>query len=117
MNNKEVLKYCVNYYDIINFEPIKGDNITPTMVNLYKKYIFSTDLTHEDVINLQNVDRAMKKYIDDCIFRKDMQDSVLNIKVPEGTDDILKLFIDNVISFYTNYEMFTSRKIYVSKWI
>ncbi len=115
---KEVLKHCVNFYEIINFEPIEGDNITSKMINLYREYIFKIEVLNEDIVeNLTNLDKAMKKYIDDYFFRKDMQHCILNAKISRDTKDIIKLLINKIIDFFLNYHSYTTRVIYISKWI
>ncbi len=118
METKEILNHCHNFYEIINFEPLEGDNITPKMINLYRKYIFKdTELTEEKIKKIKDLDVAMKKYIDDYIFRKDMQNCILNLKIPKDTKDIIKIIIDKIIDFFKNYNVYTTRVIYISRWI
>ncbi len=109
--------YCKNYYAIINFEPIEGDVITTKMISVYKKYVINSELTEENIIKLKNLDKAMKKYIDDCIFRKDLDNIILNMEIPSDTRSILRILIDKIISFFNNYTEYTTRVIYVSRWI
>ncbi len=117
MNNKKILEYCEHYYEIINFEPYENDNITSKMINLYREYIFNVELNNEGIGCVKNLDKAMKRYIDDYIFRKDMQECVLNIKVPRDQKNILKLIIEKIIDFFNNYNKYTTRVIYISRWI
>lgn len=116
--NKDIIKYCENFYEIINFEPMGNDVITEKMIVLYKKYIFGQKVLDEKTIeNIINLDKAMKKYIDDCLFRKDMQKCIINVKVQSGVVDYIKLFIDKIVDFFVNYSVYTTRVVYVSKWI
>lgn len=113
----KVVDYCTNYYDIINFTPIEGDIITAKMINIYKKYVIETDLTDENIIKLKNLDKAMKKYIDDCIFRKDLEHCVLNLKIPKDTKNILKILVEKIVAFFNNYTEYSTRVVYISRWI
>ncbi len=119
MNNREIIKLCENFYEIIYFEPLNGDELTPRLVNLYREYIFTPrDKTEENINNLVNLDKAMKRYIDDYLFRKDLQVCVRNIQIKaEEIKDALKIFIEKVIDFFVNYNVYTTRIIYISRWI
>ncbi len=118
MEAKKILTYCENFYDIINFEPMEGDNVTPKMINIYHDYVFKEEeLNEERIESIKNLDKAMKKYIDDYLFRKDMQSCVLSMKVQKDAGDILKILIDKIIDFFLNYSHYTTRIIYISKWI
>ncbi len=118
MKNKEILKYCTNFYEIINFESADGDNFTPKMISLYRNFIFKKEkLTEDRITEIVNMDKAMKKYIDDYLFRKDMQNCILSIKVSSETKDLLKIIVEKIIDFFINYAHYTTRIVYISKWI
>ncbi len=118
MNTKEIIKVCTNFYEIINFEPLEGDTFTPKMINLYREYIFKEEeLTPERIEETRNLDKAMKRYIDDYLFRKDMQVCVTSLKVTRDTKDVIKVLIHKIIDFFLNYNEYTTRVIYISRWI
>lgn len=119
MNNRDVIDICENFHDIINFEPADGDDMTPKMVNIYREYIFSLKSeTEENINNMKNLDRAMKRYIDDYFFRKELQSCVKKIQIKcNEIADAMKIFVDKVIDFFVNYNIYTTRIIYISRWI
>ena len=68
-DNKKVLTYCPNFYKIIEFKPIEGDEITKSIIKMYKEYIFKVDINiNENIIEIGKLDEAVSKYIDDYIF-------------------------------------------------
>jgi len=117
-DNKQILKYCPNFYKIINFNPISGDELSEKIIKIYQEYIFRVNIHNEDEVNeIKELDAAVSKYIDDYSFRKAVQEQILQIKVKKDCKDILKLFIDAIIKIFANYEEYTTRIIYISRWI
>ena len=49
--NKEVLKFCPNFYNIINFDFTEEDLISEKLIKLYQKYIFNININNEAEIN------------------------------------------------------------------
>lgn len=116
--NKQILKYCPNFYKIIEFTPYEEDIIGDKLISLYQKYIFKIDINNpEDVESVKQLDHVISKYIDDYMFRKEMQKQILNIKVRRDTKDILKEIIKSILKIFDNYEEYTTRVIYISRWI
>lgn len=114
---KEVLKYCPYYYDIINFDFQEEDIISDKLITIYKRYIFNADITNpEELSDVKELDHIIHLYIEDYDFRKQMQQEIVKIKVKRDTN-ILKSIIDSIIKIFTRYEEYTTRKIYISKWI
>ena len=116
-SNKEVLKYCPNYFNIINFDFHDGDLISEKLINIYRSYIFSIDVDNiEERERAEEIDRVLANYIHDYIFRSTLQKEILTVRVKKD-NNILKNLIDIIIKIFTSYEEYTTRKIYVSKWI
>ncbi len=116
--NKEIINLCPNYYKIINFHPIDDDKITDKIFALYKEYIFSVNINDEASVNeIKELDYALGKYINDYSFRREVQKAIMSFKVKNGTQNILKAFIEVILKTYANYEDFTTRVIYISRWI
>ena len=103
-DNKKVLTYCPNFYKIIEFKPIEGDEITKSIIKMYKEYIFKVDINiNENIIEIGKLDEAVSKYIDDYIFRKELKKEILLIKVKNDCKDILKFlkkYKVKIIEFY-----------------
>ena len=116
--NKEILKFCPNFYKIIDFTPYEDDKISDKLIKLYQKYIFKIDVNNsEDVESVKRLDKVISKYIDDYIFRKEMQKQILTIKVQRDAKDLLKEIIKSILKIFDNYEEYTTRVIYISRWI
>lgn len=116
--NKQIISYCPNFYKIIDFKPLEEDPIYEKLVRLYQKYIFKIDVNNEDDINtVREIDKAVGQYINDYMFRKELQKELLNIKVRRDATDVLKDIIKSIIKIFNNYEEGTTRIIYVSRWI
>ena len=90
---------------------------TPTGVYL-RPTRFLLDIYNEDEVNtIKELDAALSKYINDYSFRKEIQRQINNTTVKKDCPDIIKFLIDLIIKVFTNYEDYTTRVIYISRWI
>lgn len=118
MNKSSILTYCPNYNKIINFEFLKSDYISEKLITFYKNYIYTIDINNkEECLKAQNVDIILNTYINDYIFRREMKNELLQIKIRRNIDDVLKIIIDNIIRIFKRYKEGITRKIYISRWI
>ena len=63
-DNKKVLTYCPNFYKIIEFKPIEGDEITKYIIKMYKEYIFKVDINiNENIIEIGKLDEAVSNIL------------------------------------------------------
>lgn len=116
-NNKEILKYCPNYYNIVNFDFSETDLISEKLINIYKNYVFSINIQNrEEIEKVQELDRVLSNYIHDYLFRSTLQKEIITVKVKKD-NNILRNLVDIIIKIFTNYEEYTTRRIYISKWI
>lgn len=116
--NKQIIKYCPNFYKILDFHPISGDVLSEKIIKMYQEYIFRININNEDEVNeIKELDAAISKYIDDYSFRKEMQRQIISIKVKNDCKDILKFFVEAIIKIFSNYQDYTTRVIYISRWI
>ena len=117
-SNKEVLKYCPNFYRIVNFDYTSDDYITEKLISIYEDYIFKIDLANlEDIETATKIDRVLGKYIEDYSFRKELRKELVQVRIKKSCTDMLKAIVDSVIAIFTRYEEFTTRNIYISRWI
>lgn len=118
IENKQILKYCPNFYQIINFNPISGDEITGKIIRMYKDFVFRTNINDEESVNeVKELDAAIAKYINDYSFRTEVQKQILSVKVKNDCKDIIKFFMDIIIKVFSTWEEYTTRVIYISRWI
>lgn len=116
-NNKEILNYCPNYYNIVNFDFNDTDLISEKLINIYKNYVFSINIQNkDDLVKVQELDRVLSNYIHDYLFRSTLQKEIITVKVKKD-NNILRNLVDNIIRIFSNYEEYTTRRIYISKWI
>ena len=116
--NKQIISLCPNFYKIIEFTPHEDDEISAKIIKLYQKYIFRIDINNpEDVESVKQLDKVVNQYIDDYTFRKEFQKQIINIKINRNAKDILCEIILSIIKIFNNYEEYTTRIIYISRWI
>lgn len=116
--NKMILEYCPNFDKIVNADFLEDDVMSSKLVHIYKNFIFQIDLSNEeDIENVKELDVIMGKYVDDYTFRKTLQDSILSIKIKNNVTDAIRVVVDAIIRIFNNYELESTRKIYISKWI
>lgn len=116
--NKLILRYCPNFYRIINFEYFEDDYLTERLITIYEKFIFGISTTDMEEVNTASmIDKVLAKYIDDYQFRKEMKHQLLELKVSKSSTNILKNIVDGIISIFDKYEEGATRRIYVSRWI
>jgi len=118
MKNKLVLKYCPNFYKIVNFDIDEDDNISRKLVSIYQDYIFDIDLSNvEEVRLVSEIDNALSRYIDDYEFRKNLKLSMLKVKIKKSCTNVLKAIVESIVSIFNNYEEYTTRNVYIARWI
>lgn len=115
--NKIILKYCPNFYKIKDYEFEDEDYISLKLITIYEDYIFNIDSNNEEEVKkIKELDEILLKYIDDYLFRKEIKNSILKIKVRRGTN-IIETIVDSLISMFENYEDGYTRNIYFARWI
>ena len=117
-DNKLVLKYCPNFYKIVNMDFQEGDNVSTKLIDLYEDFIFKADLSNVENINLvQEFDHVLNSYIEDYSFRNKMKRELFTVKVKRTSKDILTSIVEAIIHIFDNYIEETTRKIYIARWI
>lgn len=115
--NKIILEYCPNYYKIKNYDFDENDFLTLKIINIYEDFIFDIDIKNEnDITKIKELDKILGKYIEDYNFRKDVKQSLMNIRVRRESN-IINVIVDHLINFFENYEDGYTRNIYFARWI
>lgn len=116
--NKEVLKYCPNFYKIVNFVYDENDYISDKLISIYEDYIFKINVYNQDEIEtVKKIDYVLGKYIDDYLFRKELYKELPQVRIKKNCTDILKAIVESVIAIFNNYQEYSTRRIYISRWI
>ena len=117
-NGRQVIDLCPNYYKIVNFDYDDEDYISDKLINIYKDYLFKINLSNpDDVSTAVKMDEVLAKYIDDYVFRKEMSKELLKVRINKSCSDILKAIVDSILAIFNHYQEYTTRNIYVSRWI
>lgn len=116
-NNKQILNYCKNYYKIIDFNFNEEDFITEKLIKIYKQFIFNVDINNTNEVNkVVELDNILNLYIEDYEFRGELQKEIVKVRVKKGSNILVSL-IESIIKIFTDYEEYTTKKIYIAKWI
>ena len=71
LNNKVILKYCPDYYRIINEEFSELDYMSDKVIEIYQSFIFTVDINEKDQLKLISLlNKAVCRYFDDREFKK-----------------------------------------------
>ena len=66
LNNKVILKYCPDYYRIINEEFSELDYMSDKVIEIYQSFIFTVDINEKDQLKLISLlNKAVCRYFDD----------------------------------------------------
>ena len=118
LKNKIVIKYCSDYYRIINERFSSLDIMSDKVIGVYQEYIFSIDPKNKiELKKAMLINKAVAKYFDDSEFKKQLTKFLTTFKVPKGTSDIVLHIVNAIIAQYNTYLEGYTRNLYIPKWI
>lgn len=118
LDNKVVLKYCPDYYRIINEEFNELDYMSDKIIQVFQQYIFSIDIRDKnDIKKISSLNKAIVRYFDDREFKTILTNFLLALKVPKGTKNVISIIVDNIIEQHLKYMEGFTRNIYIPRWI
>ena len=116
-HNKEILKYCPNFYKIVNLDYNQDDVITDKLIRVYEDFVYKINPNDiDDLETLKTFDTVINKYLEDNCFRKEMKEQLLTVKIKK-TKDILRTIVNSIINIFENYVTYATRKVTISRWI
>lgn len=118
LKNKEILKYCPDYYKIINNDILEDDPVSIKLIQVLQEYIFGIDITNETQIKLvKKFNEALNKYFDDGEFKKELINTISTLRIKVGTDNVLEFIVKKIIESYDKYLEYYTRNLYIPRWI
>ena len=118
LNNKIILKYCPNYYRIINEEYFELDLISDKVIQVLQSFIFGIDIKNKnDLKKVTALDSALVRYFDDREFKTYLTNILVSLKVSKKETDIMRFIADSIIGAHEKYLEGFTRNLYISKWI
>ena len=118
LNNKIILKYCPDYYRIINEEFSDYDYLTDKVIEIYQSFIFSINVSDKSELKLvSHLNKAVARYVDDREFKKILNNFLMSLKVSKKVTNIYAYIASSIISEYDKYMEGFTRNLYIPKWI
>lgn len=118
LENKIILKYCKDYFRIINEEFTESDYVTGKVIQIYQKYIFSINTRDKNQLKKATaLNTAVARYIDDREFKTILSNNLKTLKVSKKVDNLIEFIAEDIIKEYNKYAEGYTRNLYISKWI
>jgi len=118
LENKIVLKYCKDYYRIINEEFSDLDYMSGKVIQIYQTYIFNINARNKtELKRATDLNTAVVRYFDDREFRKILNNFLSSLKVSKKETDIIGYIVFNIIKEYEKYMEGFTRNLYIPRWI
>ena len=118
LDNKVILKYCPNYYRIINEEFYELDYISDKVIQVLQAYIFTVNIKNKpELKRITELDKALVRYFDDREFKTYLTNHLIALKVSKNEPNIMRFIAMSIIGAYEKYLEGFTRNLYISKWI
>lgn len=118
LDNKIVLRYCPDYFRIINEEFSELDLMTDKVIQIYQNYIFTINIKDKaQVKRVSTLNSAVARYFDDREFKTLLTNVLVSLKVPKGTKDVVDIIVSTIIKEYEKYLEGFTRNLYIPRWI
>ena len=118
LDNKVVLKYCPDYYRIINEEFSELDYMTDKIITIFFFFLFRIDITDKAALKkVSTFNNAVARYIDDREFKTLLTSSLTSLKVSKKETDVIGVIVKTIIDEYKKYMEGFTRNLYIPRWI
>ena len=118
LNNKVVIKYCKDYYRIINEEFSELDFMSDKIIHIYQSYIFSINIKNKgELKKATDLNTAVVRYFDDREFRTLLNNFLSTLKVSKKETDLMAFIAAAIIKEYDKYMEGFTRNLYIPRWI
>ena len=118
MENKIVIKYCKDYYRIINEEFSELDFMSSKVIQIYQTYIFSINVRNKvELRKAIDLNTAVARYFDDREFKTLLTNFLTSLKVSKRETNIMGFIAESIIKEYERYREGFTRNLYIPRWI
>ena len=118
LNNKVVIKYCKDYYRIINEEFNELDYMSDKVIQIYQSFIFSINIKSKgEIKKATDLNTAVVRYFDDMEFRTVLNNFLSSLKVSKKETNIISYIVGGIIKEYDKYMEGYTRNLYIPRWI
>jgi len=118
LENKIILKYCKDYYRIINEEFSELDIMSDKVIEIYQEFIFSINARNKvELKKATDLNKAVVRYFDDIDFKKILTNFLKSLKVSRSETDLVSYIASAIIKEYNKYMEGYTRNLYIPRWI
>lgn len=118
LGNKIILKYCKDYYRIINEEFNELDYMSDKVINIYQTFIFSINIkSKSEIKKATDLNKAIVRYFDDREFRTLLNNFLSSLKVSKRETNVIAFISNAIIKEYDKYMEGFTRNLYIPRWI
>lgn len=118
LENKIILKYCKDYYRIINEEFTEMDYMSGKIIQIFQTYIFSINVkVKSELKKIMVLNNAVARYFDDMEFKKILTNFLVCLKVSKKEKNVIGYIVDAIINEYKKYIKGYTRNLYIPRWI
>ena len=118
LDNKIILKYCKDYYRLINEEFSELDYISDKIIQVFQSFIFSVNIkSKQEMKKVTVINDAVARYFDDVEFKKILTNYLIGLKVSKKEENVISFIADRIISEYEKYKEGYTRNLYTDKWV
>ena len=118
LKNREILKFCPDYYMILEEEIMENDPVSIKIVQIFQEYTFSIDINNKKQIELlRNLTIAVKRYFDDSDFKKEVINLIATLRIKVGVNNVFEFISEKIVEAYNKYAEHYTRNLYIPRWI
>ena len=118
LDNKIIIKYCKDYYRIINEEFSEDDYMSDKVIKIYQSYIFSLNPKNKnDLKKAIALNTAVVRYFDDREFRTLLNSFLAGLKVSKSETNVIAYIANAISKQYEKYKEGFTRNLYIPRWI
>ena len=118
LENKIIVKYCKDYYRIINEEFSELDYMSDKVIQIYQTFIFSINVKNKsDIKKITDLNNAVARFFDDREFKTYLTNFLIGLKVSKSETNVMRYIAEAIIKQYEKYLEGFTRNLYISRWI
>lgn len=118
LENKIIIKYCKDYFRIINEEFTELDYMSDKIIQVYQNYIFSINARNKSELKkIVDLNTAVVRYFDDREFKTILNDFLACLKVSKKETNIMGYIAGEIIKEYNKYMEGFTRNLYIPRWV